>query len=103
MEGSLLDVQNDFEASTTNMKIKVDRIIQQRKKLFHRTKRTAGSLQGTVTAPLKCQIQKGPGRFLFTGTLRFGKMMLGCAPFLEDWERIRKNAIANGDMECSFD
>lgn len=105
VEGKILHVEHRDHHEETSIEVAAHRVVQQSKKdLFTIKHHSSGhTLHGTIIAPKKCGVQQGPGMFMLMGSVKLGRMRLKCAPFLEDWERVRRAAEEDDTLECSFD
>lgn len=57
---------------------------------------------GSVIAPYKCGIRSGAGSYLFMGRIRLKRAILKCAPRLEDFLKVYRNALADGSNYCTL-
>lgn len=95
--GSMASVEN--HGNQTHINIHISRVIRKRMYVFDSVT-TKPYVTETMTRHKKCQVKKGPGDFLFTGTRRLGTLKLTCSPYLKDWDTVAQRAIHSGTMKC---
>ncbi|CAH1795397.1 unnamed protein product [Owenia fusiformis] len=101
--GSMDKLFHDVNTNESELSLSVAKIIRQKSQRFKRTTNEKGRYHGSVIAPLKCNIRKGEGNFIFMGKLRLGRAILHCAPRLSQWEELKKIAIKNEDYICDLE
>lgn len=55
---------------------------------------------GTLHVPLTCQVKHGQGEFVFMGRQRLGDAVLWCAPRVEEWTEMVRQARRDGSAQC---
>lgn len=98
--GSMINVTHIDDRSQTDINIKVSNVIRRW------TLNLGGPTKGpyileTMTRHRQCNVDYGPGVFLFTGKWRLGELKLTCSPYYHDWKLALSRAINSGDMLCS--
>ena len=102
VEGVMGKVNDNTETKTTAMEIHISRQVHAKSDMFYRRRRK-GPLQGTVHVPIECEVSRGTGIFLFMGRVRFDRLHLTCAPYLNQWKKLLDRVRHTGALECSYD
>lgn len=101
VRGSIRSVSHDQRQEESRIDIFADKIYRQKKKTFQ-TIGKSGKWLGHIKTPLQCGVKEGEGDFLFTGSMHFGEIQLGCAPRYKDFRRIYKEARDKGENPCEL-
>ncbi|XP_042552498.1 meteorin-like protein [Dipodomys spectabilis] len=102
VRGSIQDVTHVPEHQESIIHLKVNRLHRQKSRVFQPAPEGSGPWQGLVTTLLECGVRPGPGDFLFTGHVHFGEARLGCAPRFSDFQRMYRDAKAQGLNPCEI-
>ncbi len=112
------DVVHRADIGMTQIHLNANRIHRQKGKLFKvdtldtqqsridsldRSGIPASETNGIVHFPAKCGIRQGEGDFLFVGRIRLQRALLKCAPRIEDFEDVWRQAVRTGSNICVLD
>lgn len=100
VRGAIQDVTHAPERQESAIHLHVSRIHRQKSRVFQLA--PGGGWQGRITTLLECGVRPGRGEFLFTGHMHFGEARLGCAPRLEDFQRMYRDAEERGLNPCEM-
>lgn len=100
VRGAIQDVTHAPERQESAIHLRVSHVYRQKGRVFRAA--PGGGWRGRVATLLACGVRPGRGEFLFTGHLRFGEAQLGCAPRLEDFRRVYRDAEARGLNPCEM-
>ncbi|XP_045428250.1 meteorin-like protein isoform X2 [Pipistrellus kuhlii] len=100
VRGAIQDVTHAPERQESAIHLRVSHVYRQKGRVFRAA--PGGGWRGRVATLLACGVRPGRGEFLFTGHLRFGEAQLGCAPRLEDFRRVYRDAEAQGLNPCEM-
>lgn len=100
VRGAIQDVTHAPERQESAIHLRVSHVYRQKGRVFRAM--PGGGWRGHVATLLACGVRPGRGEFLFTGHLRFGEAQLGCAPRLEDFRRVYRDAEARGLNPCEM-
>ncbi|XP_059527618.1 meteorin-like protein isoform X2 [Myotis daubentonii] len=100
VRGAIQDVTHAPERQESAIHLRVSRIYRQKSRVFRAA--PGGGWRGRISTLLACGVRPGRGEFLFTGHMHFGEARLGCAPRLEDFQRMYQDAEARGLNPCEM-
>lgn len=100
VQGAIQDVTHDPERQESAIHLRVSRVYRQKSRVFRAA--PGGGWRGRISTLLACGVRPGRGEFLFTGHMHFGEARLGCAPRLEDFQRMYQDAEARGLNPCEM-
>ncbi|XP_036159567.1 meteorin-like protein isoform X2 [Myotis myotis] len=100
VRGAIQDVTHAPERQESAIHLHVSRIYRQKSRVFRAA--PGGGWRGRISTLLACGVRPGRGEFLFTGHMHFGEARLGCAPRLEDFQRMYQDAEARGLNPCEM-
>ncbi|XP_069785642.1 meteorin-like protein [Narcine bancroftii] len=101
VRGSIHSVTHDQQQEESRIDIFADKIYRQKNQIFQPIGKSAKWL-GHIKTMLHCGVKEGEGDFLFTGSVHFGEVQLGCAPRYKDFRRIYKEARDKGEIPCEL-
>ncbi len=112
--GRIDTVFHDMASLETEVRIDATKVLRQRHKIFKKVQHPdvmedvlmmshGAQYKGAVYFPHKCGIRKGEGQFLFIGKVRLGRAQLRCAPRMEDFEAMWKQAVQEARNLCLLD
>ncbi|XP_041365000.1 meteorin-like protein [Gigantopelta aegis] len=99
--GQMQNVVHSKADETSYIDVQVSHVVRQKDRIFTPSPRSSRDLEGTILTPSKCDVSLSSGHFLLTGRVRLGRPVLKCAPFYDQWLRIRDEAKQSGMMECA--
>lgn len=100
VRGAIQNVTHDPARQESAIHLQVSRLYRQKSGVFRPA--AEGGWRGRVTTLLQCGVRPGRGEFLFTGHMHFGEARLGCAPRLEDFRRMYRDAEQRGLNPCEM-
>ena len=100
VRGTIWDVTHAPERQESAIHLHVSRIYRQKSRVLRPA--PGGGWWGRITTLLECGVRPGRGEFLFTGHMHFGEARLGCAPRLEDFQRMYRDAEERGLNPCEM-
>ncbi|XP_066237759.1 meteorin-like protein isoform X2 [Saccopteryx leptura] len=101
VRGAIQDVTHEPKRQESVIHLHVSWIYRQKSRVFWPA--PEGGWWGRITTLLECGVRPGRGEFLFTGHMHFGEARLGCAPRLEDFQRMYRDAEERGLNPCEMD
>lgn len=100
VRGAIQNVTHDPARQESAIHLQVSRLYRQKSGVF--LPAAEGGWRGRVSTLLQCGVRPGRGEFLFTGHMHFGEARLGCAPRLEDFRRMYRDAEQRGLNPCEM-
>ncbi|CAN8193940.1 unnamed protein product [Coccothraustes coccothraustes] len=102
VKGSIQSVSHDSENHMSQVDVRVQKVYKQKSQIFQQEEGSR-EWRGPIRTLLQCQVKKGGGDFLFTGSEHFGEAWLGCAPRFKDFMLVYQAARERGANPCEFE